>query len=656
MHIKENPTHPALTSKAVKVSAVLFSAWMCLEPMLAFAKGRTISYMGNDPDICGRNPKTGKPNMCIKEIPIKEYLETHPGAADFYRPARTTSMTAEQLQETIRRARRSTPKIGKTYSPEEVQKMQELMKNWSDKDIENLAVILYPELTDEEMKILIGAAKKCTWDFINSHAARIGLDSMIALTVVIAESRLWQESGDSGKAKTPMQILSDPTDPKNDTAGLMYGRYGKDDPFIKALGDNWRNDRNALMILALYYLRDAVKEAGCEGIPFEKLTAKQLIAIYHSYNKGHKYNGETTEQQGNFAKSMKYLKLYPKMEAFLDQVLERVNPVLLAQYTKKAMEAVDAKKAKKPEKKPPTKAQQEHEKMMKDHAESVAAFHASTMTAKPILSPSAASQQEASKKAEKASWLAGLASGAKQKCNGWYDAYRRWYAKREHEKVQKAIEARKQTEAEEERRKEAARVAAVAQAQRQAQQPAPQPATETRKSGQERPAEQPPQAGRAEKPPAKKESPIKQEPQPAPATTAAIQALTTTVKTPDVLKVPETSTSTVLASASSGDGKAAQPAPKQKPLIEAPITKEESVKSKDTEKKEQAPAEAKEARPEQQPTSAKATSVAPTGGKPKISSAREKLQAEVDRLKEKRAEHEKRLAELRAELERMSKR
>lgn len=357
--IRESDAHPTPKAErrgASKATAILLATFMCLEPALALAKKEHVLYMGNDPGICGVNKKTGKPNLCTKEIQIERYLELHPGMTDFYshRPARMDSLTAEKLQEKVSQARRNIPEIGTVYLPEEVRQMQELMKTWSDTEIMEIAKGFDPKLSDEETKILAGAARKWTWHFLKSHSTSIGLDPRLVFTVVVAESRLWHESGDSGKAKTPMQIISDPTDPDNTTAGLMYRLFGKDDPFIKELENNWRNDRNALMKLALYYLREAVKEADCKGIPFEKLTAKQLLAIYHFYNKGHKYNGETTRQQRNFANAMYYLKLYPRMEAFLETIRQRTSTALLAQHVKKEIERIDAEKAK-VEERPPTK-------------------------------------------------------------------------------------------------------------------------------------------------------------------------------------------------------------------------------------------------------------------------------------------------------------
>ncbi|MEM3770739.1 MAG: hypothetical protein QXW80_00205 [Candidatus Micrarchaeia archaeon] len=208
---------------------------------------------------------------------------------------------------------------GKRYTSKEVKIIKETLRKWNKEELENLIKKLNGNLDEEERTIFRGALEH--WPDIKYHAMRLGIDPRIAYLVAVAESRFVQKIGKSGEL-SPMQVMPD-------TMILMFNKYGRNDEYIKGLINkrkDWRKDTTAQIILALYYLRDGISTVAPMDSKIERLNAKDLLKIYHFYNRGHnKYIVNNWWQGDNFATCVsKYLRLYPEVEKFIDDFI-RVN-------------------------------------------------------------------------------------------------------------------------------------------------------------------------------------------------------------------------------------------------------------------------------------------------------------------------------------------
>jgi hypothetical protein len=113
-----------------------------------------------------------------------------------------------------------------------------------------------------------------------------------------------------------------------ETAVLMYNLYGKKDPYfieLKKKGVDWRKDTDALMVLALYYLRDGLRSVNALGKRFEEMSAEEILLVYHFYNRGHNnYVTDNWWQGDNLATcTKKYLRLYPMVDDFVKDFIVR---------------------------------------------------------------------------------------------------------------------------------------------------------------------------------------------------------------------------------------------------------------------------------------------------------------------------------------------
>lgn len=301
-----------------------------------------IIYMGNNPAVCGINKTTGKPNSCEKKIPLKEYLRLFPESEEFYNKSHNksrSSIPSEEVEQRIQKARQWIPAIGSIPTKEELENIQKQFSTISESEIKNVVANYYPGINDEDKKLFIGAARRATWPFLKFHAAIRGLDPRIVYIIAAAESMMYQESGDSGKSKTPMQILSVPGDKNYDTAGKVYQKY-KDDPYLANFPKE--RTREQLMICAIYFIIDSMKAVGIDPTtPLERLTAKQLLDIYHHYNKGDsERNDIVTPQLVNFANRMEKLRFYEDVETFV-KLFVKLKKEWLVQYVNKEVTRIE---------------------------------------------------------------------------------------------------------------------------------------------------------------------------------------------------------------------------------------------------------------------------------------------------------------------------
>lgn len=208
--------------------------------------------------------------------------------------------------------------IGKKFDYKDIHIIKEKLKKWDKNELEKLIKKLNGNLSDEERKIFMGALEH--WPEIKYHSMRLGIDPRIPYLVAIAESRMVQKKGNSGEV-SPMQIMPS-------TMVLMYNMYGKNDPYIidlKKQGQDWRKDKTAQIVLALYYLRDGISTVAKPDTRIERISPQNLLMIYHFYNRGqNNYFVDNWWQGDNFATSTeKYLKLYLEIEKFIDEFMKR---------------------------------------------------------------------------------------------------------------------------------------------------------------------------------------------------------------------------------------------------------------------------------------------------------------------------------------------
>jgi len=226
---------------------------------------------------------------------------------------KVTNISFENQREKVEIVLKSTKtKMGDNFTKKEIENAKKKIKKWNKKDLEKLIIRLNGNLTEEEKNIFRGALEH--WPVLKHHSIRLKIDPRITFIVAVAESRFINIVGKSGE-KSPMQIMPD-------TAVLMYNLYGRHDPYfieLKKMGIDWRKDNDALMILALYYLRDGLKSVNVLGKPIEKISAEEILLIYHFYNRGH--NNFITDnwwQGENLATcTKKYLHLYPIVDDFV---------------------------------------------------------------------------------------------------------------------------------------------------------------------------------------------------------------------------------------------------------------------------------------------------------------------------------------------------
>ncbi|VVB73689.1 Uncharacterised protein [uncultured archaeon] len=206
-------------------------------------------------------------------------------SVDCSKTAAKRRVSKERLERKLNRAPK--PKIGRIYSYSEAKK---LSASWNDEKIEKLIIEMDGKLNSDERHVIRGALKK--WPMVKFYSKQIGVDPRLVYLTFITESRWVQAKGHSGE-KSIAQLMPG-------TAAELLKAYGGKDKYYDR-SKKWHEGDNPL-ILSIYYLRDAVSATGCEDIPFDQLTAQQLLYIYHFYNKG-TTNYEPTWQQSNFANS-----------------------------------------------------------------------------------------------------------------------------------------------------------------------------------------------------------------------------------------------------------------------------------------------------------------------------------------------------------------
>lgn len=227
----------------------------------------------------------------------------------------------EKLESKLRKAPK--PKIGKVYSYSEA---KQLSIEWNDEKIEKLIVEMDGKLNNDERHVIRGALKK--WPMVKFYAHNIGVDPRLVYLTFITESRWMQVKGSSGE-KSEAQLMPSTAM----SSDLKEGRHSK----YYDRSKKWYEGDNPT-ILAIYYLREAVRAVGCEGIPFDELSAQQLLYIYHFYNKG-TTNYEPTWQQSNFANSAMNLmwtyKFVEKQHALSAPQLYAVVGKLMGEHDKR---------------------------------------------------------------------------------------------------------------------------------------------------------------------------------------------------------------------------------------------------------------------------------------------------------------------------------
>jgi len=235
------------------------------------------------------------------------------------RKGRITNTSFEQQKEKVKQAvNTSSTEIGNNFTKKEIDIGKKAVKKWNKKELENLIIRLNGNLSDDERKIFRGALEH--WPTLKYHSLRLNIDPRVTFIVAVAETRFINKIGSSGE-KSPMQIMPE-------TAVLMYNLYGKKDPYfieLKRKGVDWRKDTDALMVLALYYLRDGLRSVNVLGKTIEEMSAEEILLIYHFYNRGHNnYVTDNWWQGDNLATcTNKYLGLYPRVDEFVKDFIER---------------------------------------------------------------------------------------------------------------------------------------------------------------------------------------------------------------------------------------------------------------------------------------------------------------------------------------------
>jgi len=239
------------------------------------------------------------------------------------RKGRVTNISFERQQEKVKEAvNTSSTEIGNNFTKKEIEIGKKAVKKWDKKELENLIIRLNGNLTDDERAIFRGALEH--WPVLKYHSLRLNIDPRVTFIVAVAETRFINKIGSSGE-KSPMQIMPE-------TAVLMYNLYGKKDPYfieLKRKGVDWRKDTDALMVLALYYLRDGLRSVNVLGKTIEEMSAEEILLIYHFYNRGHNnYVTDNWWQGDNLATcTKKYLRLYPMVDDFVKDFIERSSLV-----------------------------------------------------------------------------------------------------------------------------------------------------------------------------------------------------------------------------------------------------------------------------------------------------------------------------------------
>jgi hypothetical protein len=228
------------------------------------------------------------------------------------------NLSFESQKKKIEGVKGNIANIGKSFTLKEIENIKNLIKEWDENELEKLIVLLNGNLNDEERSIFRGALEH--WPVLKYHSIRLNIDPRITYLVALAENRFINKVGKSGEL-SPMQILPE-------TAILMYNLYGKSDPYFIDLNKkeiNWKEDVDALMILALYYLREGLKSVNAIGKSVEKMNAEDILLVYHFYNKGHNDYEPTGWWQGNnFATcATKYLKYYPRIDKFVEDFIKK---------------------------------------------------------------------------------------------------------------------------------------------------------------------------------------------------------------------------------------------------------------------------------------------------------------------------------------------
>jgi hypothetical protein len=274
-------------------------------------------------DVAAENPCRGQ-SVSWLSYSVGEG-ETCPGqkfggnicVVDCARRSVRNPVTLEKLEKTLQQAHK--PKRGKNYTVSEVRAARHYLSEWKESDVSNLIKKLNGNLSEDEKKIFAGSLKY--WLLIKYHSYRLNIDPRISFLIAVTESKLKQESGSSGEVGV-MQIM-------RGTATEVYNAYHAKDPVLRNAGKDWRKDKDVMVVLALYYLRDMLYEVGVAPSAFP--TDQQLIYLYMKYNGGNKIlkNGEINEERlqrwwqgSNLAVcAKKYMKLYPLVENFVDQFI-----------------------------------------------------------------------------------------------------------------------------------------------------------------------------------------------------------------------------------------------------------------------------------------------------------------------------------------------
>jgi len=289
MDIRDSDTDSATGSSMRRyISIALASTIAFGSTATAFAKQKYVSYMGSNPDICGTNPRTGKANLCSKDIPLAKYLKMFPGAAGFYEDNNLSgcdtpvdrTVILGQIQSALDYLKLFVEPLN-SYTPDDVAKLDKLVSKMSNKDMDKILDKVFKgiPLSKSERKILRGVIKYGHW--FADDAQKYGVDIRIVLLFAIIESKITWEIGDSGKSHGPMQI-------QRPTMAILYKAF-KDriEYFIKLKKqgkDPFKDPRAVASTFPTLYMLDIRKTLKLPD--FEHITALDVLTWYTAYNTG----------------------------------------------------------------------------------------------------------------------------------------------------------------------------------------------------------------------------------------------------------------------------------------------------------------------------------------------------------------------------------
>jgi hypothetical protein len=318
-NIKEEKNHLSSVNIFRRFAGIVLTS-----SILLFSRVNASAQDDEQPNMC---PRGSSPYFFSINKPSECKGETNKTKTMCFecrdRKGRVANISFEKQQEKVKEAiNTSSTEIGNNFTKHEIEIGKKAVKKWDKKELEKLIVRLNGNLTDDERTIFRGALEH--WPTLKYHSLRLNIDPRVTFIVAVAETRFINKIGSSGE-KSPMQIMPE-------TAVLMYNLYGKKDPYfieLKKKGVDWRKDTDALMVLALYYLRDGLRSVNALGKTIEEMSAEEILLIYHFYNRGHNnYVTDNWWQGDNLATcTKKYLRLYPMVDDFVKDFIVRSSLV-----------------------------------------------------------------------------------------------------------------------------------------------------------------------------------------------------------------------------------------------------------------------------------------------------------------------------------------